>query len=117
PRAAVAIDRHSRHRVSEPGLERGVARDVVTGGTLREAATDDDIFDLGGIDAGALHRTTQHVRRHRDAVGPVERAPPGPGDARPTVGDDGDVLHGPAPRCPAPHSSSRYFGIVSTASS
>ena len=39
---------HSRYRVSEPGLERGIARDAVAGGTLREAATDDDIFDLGG---------------------------------------------------------------------
>src|SRR5439155_5340735 len=63
--------------------------------------TDDDVFDLGGIDAGALHRMTQHVRRHRDAVGLVERAPRGARDAGPTVGDDGDVFHGPAPRCPA----------------
>jgi len=29
----------------------------VAGGTLRQDATDDDIFDLGGIDAGALHRS------------------------------------------------------------
>src|SRR5207247_9962316 len=101
PRAAVAIDRHARHRVSEAGLERGIARDVVAGGTLREAATDDDIFDLGGIDADAFHRMTQHVRGHRDAVGLVERAPRGARDAGPTVGDDGDVFHGPTPRCRA----------------
>jgi hypothetical protein len=30
----------------------------VAGSTLGEAATDDDIFDLGGIDAGALDRMT-----------------------------------------------------------
>jgi len=42
------------------GLERGiVARSIAAGCALREAATDDDVFDLGGIDAGALDRMTQ----------------------------------------------------------
>src|SRR5437899_1221999 len=71
PRAAVAIDGHSRHPDSKPGLECGVARDVVAGGALRQAATDDDIFDLAGLDAGALDRLTEHVRRQGDAVGLV----------------------------------------------
>src|SRR5437867_4149637 len=88
------------------------ARDVVAGGTLREAASDDDIFDLGGIDAGALDRMTQHVRRDRDAVGLVERASRGARGAGPTVGDDGDVFHAPALRCRATLSSSEYVGMV-----
>src|SRR3989442_718887 len=37
-------------------------------------------------------------------------------DAGATVGDDGDVFHGPAPRCRATLSSSQYLRIVYTAS-
>ena len=59
-----------------------------------QAAADDDVLDLGRIDAGALHRMAQHVRRQRNAVGLVERAARGARDAGPAVGDDGDVLHG-----------------------
>src|SRR6266404_7407866 len=40
----------------------------------------------------ALDRMTQHVRRHRDAVGLVQRAPNGACDARPAIGDDGDTF-------------------------
>ena len=59
----------------------------------RHRATHDDILDLGGIDAGALDCMSQHVRRHRDTVGLIERASRGARNARPAIGDDRDVLH------------------------
>src|SRR6185295_17363168 len=97
-RATVAIDGHARDRIAESGLEGGVASDVVAGRALRKAAAHDHVLDLRAIDAGALDRMTQHVRRHRDAVGLVERAPSRASDAGSAIRDDGDVLHETARR-------------------
>src|SRR5262249_6940349 len=53
-RAAVPVDGRAGDRVAETGLQRGVARDVVAGRALRQAAAEDDIFDLGRVDARPL---------------------------------------------------------------
>src|SRR5262249_18391643 len=77
---------------AEPRLERGVARDVVAGRALGQPAADHHVLDLGGVDLGALHRVAEDMRGHGNAVGLVERSPPGLADARAAVGDDGDGL-------------------------
>ncbi len=43
------------------GADRRQARDVVAGGALGEAAADDDVLDLAGIDLRALDGVLDHV--------------------------------------------------------
>ncbi len=95
---------HCGHALLQRRVEEAVHVEVEP--DEADAAADDDVFNLGGIDAGALDGMTQHVRRHRDAVGLVERTPRGARDAGPTVGDDGDVFHRPTPGCRATVSTS-----------
>jgi hypothetical protein len=95
-RSAVAIDRHARHRDAETGFERRVARDVVAGRPFRQAAAENDIFDFGSVDAGALDNIAQDMRGHWNAVGLVEGAAAGFGDAGSAIGDNSDVFHGMA---------------------
>ena len=65
------------HGDAEAGFERGVARDVVPGGALGQAAADDDVLDLRRRRCRArVTACAEHVRGHRDAVGLVERAAP-----------------------------------------
>src|SRR5207244_2445601 len=64
---AIATPTRERHQsqISTGAEDPPRARDVVASGALRQAETDDDVLDLGGIYAGALDRMAQHVRRHR----------------------------------------------------
>ena len=78
---------------AEAGRERGVARDVVAGRALGQAAAEDDVFDLGRIDAGALDDVSQDVRGQRNAMGLVERAAAGLGDPGAAITNDGNVPH------------------------
>ena len=80
-------------RVAEAGLERGVARDVVAGRALGQAAADDDVLDLGGIDAGARSTAWRSTCAVIGMPWVWLSAPRPARDAGPTVGDDGDVLH------------------------
>ena len=82
PGAAVAVHGEARHGRAEAGRERRVAGDVVAGGALGQPAADDHVLDLGAVDAGALHGAAQHVRRHRDAVGLIQRTAARPSRCR-----------------------------------
>ena len=65
-------------------MARGTARGALSS-TLGEITTDDDVFDLRGLDPSALYRATKHMCGERDAVSTVERTPRGSRDARTLV--------------------------------
>src|SRR3954470_22871387 len=73
-RAAVPIDGHAGHCNAESGLERGTARDVVTGRASGQSAAEDDVFHLRRVDARTLDHLPQHVRGHGNVMSLVERA-------------------------------------------
>src|SRR5262249_494333 len=73
--------------------ERCVAGDVVPGRALGQAAPEDHVLDVGGVDARALDRVPQHVGGHGDAMGQVERAAASPGDGGAAVTHNGNWFH------------------------
>ncbi len=90
---AVTVDGDARNPVAQPSPESRRARNVVAGRALRQAAAQHDVLHLAGLDAGPGYDLLEHVARHRDPVGLVERAAPGLGDAGTAVPYDSDVLH------------------------
>jgi hypothetical protein len=64
-----------RHRAARP--DGSVAADVLAGGTLRQAAAHDHVFDFARLDLRARDRVLDCVTCHRGAVRVVETAPIG----------------------------------------
>src|SRR4030095_15999037 len=78
----------------EAGAQRGLARDVLTGGALGERAAQDHVLHLAGRDARALHGAGDHVAGEGGAVGIVEGAPVGTADGSARGRDDDGFCHG-----------------------
>ena len=76
-----------------PARSRRLARDVAAGRALLQGAADDDVLDLGGIDAGALHGLRDRVAGQLLALGVVECAAIGLADRRARRGNDDCFTH------------------------
>ena len=62
PRAAHAVERRTAHVHREARDQRGVARDIEPLLAELVHAPEDDVLDLGGIDADAADELPEHVR-------------------------------------------------------
>jgi hypothetical protein len=62
--------------------------------TFGVGAAHDDVVDLGGVDACALHGVLHRMAAEGGAVGHVEGALPALGEGRAGGGDDDGVGHG-----------------------
>src|SRR5205807_3714032 len=86
-RAALAVDRHARDLLRQPGGEPGGAPDVAGLGADRVEAAVDDVLHGAGIDARPGHQLLQRVGAE---VGRVDagQAPTSPSDGGPDGVDD-----------------------------
>src|SRR5688572_25553856 len=90
---AEAVHRHARHADRAAGADRDLARDVPAGRALGVGAADDHVFDLVGVDLGALERGVHYVAAHLRAVGQIERALPALAERGARGGNDHCVGH------------------------
>ena len=86
-RGALAVDRHARHGDGKAGAQRGGAPDRRLHALLERGA-DDDVVDLGRVDARALDRGADGVGGQGRRGRGVERAAIGLADRRAGGGDD-----------------------------
>ena len=95
---AVRPDAHWRSIVCAPAVtgrprgERRIAGEVHSGSAGGQHRADDDVLDLGAVDARALHRMADRVRHQRGRLDVVERAAKGTADRRARGGDDDGLL-------------------------
>ena len=80
------------HRATGP--DGGEAADIAPGRALGIARAHDHFFHIAGLDLGAGDGVLDGVPAHGCAVGVVEPAADGFGEARAGVGDDDGVAHG-----------------------
>ena len=93
-RRALAVDRHARHGDRQAGAQGGGAADRRLHALLERGA-DDDVVDLGRIDARALDRRADRMGGQRRGGRGVERAAIGLADRGAGGGDDDGVAgHG-----------------------
>src|SRR5207244_12214525 len=89
-----AIDRHAARRHRQARAQRDLPRDVLPRRAFRKRAAEDDVLDLRGIDARALHGFGDDMAAERGAMGVVERAAIGLAEPGARGGDDDGIWHG-----------------------
>ena len=77
----------------QPGADRRLAGDVAAGGALRQRAAENDVLDLGRLDARALDRAADDMAAEVGAVGHVEGAAIGFADRGAGGGNNDGVGH------------------------
>jgi hypothetical protein len=77
----------------KPARSRPWRADVATSRALLHGAAHDDVFDFGGVDAGALHGLRERVADQLLALGIVECAAIGLADRRARGRDDDCFTH------------------------
>ena len=95
-RGAEAVDRRGGGGHGQPGPERGLARDVVARRALGHGAPDDDVLDLGRVQASPLDGVLDDVPGQGGPVGVVERPPVRLADGGPRRRDDHRLCHDPS---------------------
>src|SRR5690606_32139533 len=94
---AEAVDRHTGSSDRQAGTNRRQAGHVLALRTFVEGGAEDDVLDLGRIDAGTLYGVLDHEPGHVDAVGVVERTAVGLAETGTRGGYDDCFRHGNAP--------------------
>ena len=74
PRSAMPADGQAADLLGQAGAQRGLAGDVISRGSLGAATTDDDVFDLRGLEPAARQGVADRMTGQRRAIGVVERA-------------------------------------------
>jgi hypothetical protein len=88
--------------LGQAGPQGGQAGDVHPLGALRDGAADDDVLDLGRVQAlGPAQRLGDGGRGHVVGAGRAQGAPRRASDGGAGPGDDDGFLHGDPPRMPA----------------
>ena len=75
-RGAKTVDGHTRYGDRAARTQSGLASDVGAGCAFGRSASEDDVINLGGLNASAFDRVLDRVAGKRCAVGHVESALP-----------------------------------------